>query len=113
MPDALMALRIGALDAALFEPIASQTTAADRRSLLLAQHLVRRRSSYVYLEIGSYLGGTLQTHYADPRCEAILSIDRRLPVSPDIRGRRFHYSDNSTATMMASRLGSRPKQGQR
>jgi len=90
------------LDTGLFDAIASQTSPEDRTSLLLLQRCVRRDEPYVYLEIGSHLGGTIQPHYADPRCARIYSIDKRPPSQPDQRGREFAYPENSTARMLAN-----------
>jgi hypothetical protein len=95
---------IGRLDTALFEPIESQTSREDRLSFLAVERAVRERlGSYVYLEIGSYLGGSLQPHLRDDRCRKVYSIDKR-PVEPvpDDRanGSVYHYRDNSTERML-------------
>jgi hypothetical protein len=82
--------RIEALDLELFSAIKTQSSAADRRSWLAIQRAVRR-SGYVYLEIGSYLGGSLQQHLVDPRCEQLYSIDDRPLYSPDARGQAIKY----------------------
>jgi hypothetical protein len=52
-----------------------------------------------YLEVGCYLGATLQSFVADPRCEAITAMDRRDSVTPDVRGTAT-YPDNTTANML-------------
>lgn len=93
--------RLEVLDTSLFAPIVSQTTEADRTSLLSVQAAVRRRRpGYVYLEIGSYLGGTLQPHVRDPACRKIYSIDKRPAAPPDERDGVCVYEDNSTAHML-------------
>jgi Methyltransferase domain len=93
--------RIEALDITLFSHIPSQTTDADKRSLLAAQACARGRSDgYVYLEIGSHLGRSIQTHLQDPRCKKIYSIDKRPVVQPDDRGPTYEYPDNSTERMI-------------
>ncbi len=70
--------RIATLDCDLFQPVATQSTQKDRRSWLAVQRAVRgARSSFVYLEIGSYLGGSLQQYLQDPKCRRIYSIDNR------------------------------------
>jgi len=92
-------------DAAVFDAIPSETTPSDRESLVLLRDCARSHGSYVYLEIGSYLGGTLQPFYADDRCRLIYSIDVRPDFVPDERGRFFYHYDqqvNSTATMLAN-----------
>ncbi|MEO6221807.1 MAG: class I SAM-dependent methyltransferase, partial [Vicinamibacterales bacterium] len=95
--------RLERLDTSLFEAIPSESTPWDRRSLLACQHAVRMRwSPYVYLEIGSHLGGSLQPHVLDPGCAAMHSIDPRPSQQPDARGARFGYPGNSTARMLAN-----------
>jgi hypothetical protein len=94
--------RIESLDISLYAAIPSQTTAEDRCAFLLLQRCVRAQGSYVYLEIGSYLGGTILPHYADPRCTRIYSVDKRPAVQPDERGREYVYPDNTAAKMRAA-----------
>lgn len=91
--------RIEALDLSLFDRIPTQTTPEDRTSLLTIQRGLRRAGPYVYLEIGSHLGGTIQPHYADSRCRRIYSIDKRPAAQPDERGATYAYDGNSTQTM--------------
>lgn len=94
--------RLAQLDAGLFDPIPSELTENDRRSLLACQLAVRRLyGAYVYLEIGSHLGGSLQVHLRDPACQRLFSLDPRPESQPDARGVRFHYAGNSTARMRA------------
>jgi hypothetical protein len=59
-------------------------------------------SPYTYLEIGSYLGGSLQSHALDDRCGVIYSIDPRLAVSADDRAADYiqQYENNSTGRML-------------
>lgn len=92
--------RIGTLDLSLFAAIPSQTTPNDKKALLFLQNMVRKRGSYVYLEIGSYQGGTVQQHYIDPLCRLIYSIDKRGDIQPDERNQEFEYPDNSTESML-------------
>jgi len=82
--------RVAALDLELFSAIKSQSSPADRRSWLAIQRAIRR-SGYVYLEIGSYLGGSLQQHLVDPQCRQLYSIDDRPLSSPDARGQAITY----------------------
>src|SRR5436305_1253487 len=78
-----LARRIEALDEELFSPIASLTN-WDRRTLLALHAAVAARcATFSYLEIGSYLGGSLQVVMRDPRCATVMSIDPRLSVVPD------------------------------
>lgn len=99
MPD--YTKRIQSQDIGLFSAIPSETSEDDKRSLLLLQKCIRESGSYVYLEIGSHLGGSIQPHYVDPLCKLIYSIDKRPLVIPDERGRNFEYPDNSSARMLS------------
>jgi hypothetical protein len=88
-------------DLKLFEAIGSQTSPRDKRSMLACQAAVRAGADkYVYLEIGSHLGGSLQPYVLDPRCRRIYSIDKRPAAQPDERGEDYVYTDNSTERMM-------------
>ena len=94
---------IAELDISLFDAIESQSTEDDKRSLLACQSATRLlRDPYTYLEIGSYLGGSIQPHLLDPKCERIFSIDKRPAKQPDERGIDYIYENNSTARMVAS-----------
>jgi hypothetical protein len=94
--------RIERLDTTLFAQIQSQTTEADRKSLLAIQACTRERfTEYVYLEIGSHLGGSIQPHLLDPKCKKIYSIDKRPSSQPDERGPVYEYRDNSTERMVS------------
>jgi hypothetical protein len=89
------------LDLKLFEKITSQSTEADKRSLLACQQAVRdMRPGYNYLEIGSYLGGSIQPYLLDDKCRRIYSIDKRPESQPDERGIEYVYQNNSTARML-------------
>ncbi len=95
--------RINNLDVSLFAAIPTQTTSGDRRSLLAVQRATAgRHKEYVYLEIGSHLGGSIQPHLADERCRRIYSIDARPAQQPDDRSPGYvaRYDDNSTARML-------------
>jgi len=93
--------RIAALDTTLFDAIPCQLYEDDRQSLLAVQQAMRERvGSYRYLDIGSYMGGSLQPYLLDPRCERIFSIDKRPPSTPDDRGLPVVYPENTTAAMM-------------
>jgi|SRR5687768_4417665 len=89
------------LDLKLFEKINSQSTEHDKKSLLACQLAVRElKPSYNYLEIGSYLGGSIQPHLLDAQCARIYSIDKRPEQQPDERGIDYVYQNNSTARML-------------
>jgi hypothetical protein len=92
---------ISALDLKLFDKIESQSTGNDKRALLACQLAARELSpTYNYLEIGSYLGGSIQPHLLDEKCARIFSIDKRPEKQPDERGANYTYLNNSTARMM-------------
>jgi len=93
--------QIRALDVSLFRHVDSQSTPADRASLLALQQATRETwGDYTYLEIGSHLGGSIQPHLRDPRCKRIFSIDRRPAEQPDEQGFDYAYPENSTRRML-------------
>lgn len=100
--------RLDALDVSLFDAVATQSSDDDRRAWLTVQRAVRRPSGYVYLEIGSHLGGSIQQHLLDPWCRAIVSIDKRPLNQKDDRGTEFRYDGNSTARMLEHLRGVAP-----
>lgn len=90
---------IEALDPAIFE-VETQSTLNDRVSFLRVQALARSLlGSYVYLEVGSHIGGSLLPHLLDPACQAAVSADPRPAAQPDERAEIFHYVENSAARM--------------
>jgi len=92
---------IADLDLNLFSKIDSQSTENDKRSFLAIQLGVRKlRPGYKYLEIGSYLGGSIQPHLLDDACARIYSIDKRPEKQPDARGFDYKYLNNSTERML-------------
>lgn len=89
------------LDLKLFEKIKSQSDDEDKQSLLACQLATRElHPNYNYLEIGSYLGGSIQPHLLDDKCAKIYSIDKRPLIQPDERGVNYVYRNNSTARML-------------
>lgn len=89
------------LDVNIFEKIKSQSSENDKQSLLACQLAVRELvPGYNYLEIGSYLGGSIQPHLLDEKCARIFSIDKRPLNQPDNRGIDYTYMNNSTARML-------------
>jgi predicted O-methyltransferase YrrM len=92
---------ISDLDLHLFSKIDSQSTENDKQSFLAIQLAVRKlRPGYKYLEIGSYLGGSIQPHLLDDSCARIYSIDKRPEKQPDARGFDYTYRNNSTERML-------------
>ncbi|MCX7365553.1 MAG: class I SAM-dependent methyltransferase [Alphaproteobacteria bacterium] len=91
----------GAAGIAARFPIESQTSDSDKVFLLDMQRLIRDvASTYDYLEIGSFLGGSLAPFLVDPACRSILSIDDRALVLPDERGALFDYAGVTTQSML-------------
>jgi predicted O-methyltransferase YrrM len=84
-------VRIDRLDIGLFQHVPSQTTENERKALLALQLTLRRLQPFVYLEIGSYLGGSLQPYLLDCRCNAVISIDPRPEAPADARGFKGAY----------------------
>jgi hypothetical protein len=83
-----------------FFPIASQSTPDDKLFLLGAMRLARNAGRYSYMEIGSFLGGSLAPFLMDSLCEAVLSIDDRGRIQPDERGISYDYSRFTTQSML-------------
>jgi Methyltransferase domain len=101
MTEAEFEKKLNELDTGLFAQIRSESTELDKRSLLAIQAAVRRLvPGYTYLEVGSYLGGSIQPHLLDPECRTIWSIDKRPPSQPDARGYDWAYNNNSTERML-------------
>jgi hypothetical protein len=92
--------RLQAMDLSLFDTIETQSMEGDRLAWLAIQRYVRRAGDYAYLEIGSFRGGSLQQHVADPKCRRAYSIDPRPERSPDNRGRAMQYEGNTTEQMV-------------
>jgi hypothetical protein len=96
-----LAAAVGARDLRLFDLVPTATTPDDRRSLLELQNVVALKvPSYTYLEVGSYLGGSLVPHLVDERCGVVVSIDPHPPSQPDVRGRQIENNDVTTAVMV-------------
>lgn len=90
-------------DLSVFDPVPTQLFVEDRGSILAIRNaVIERFGEYAYLEIGSYLGGSLQPHLNEPRCVSVLSIDARPAVQPDERGIVFDYPDNTSERMRAT-----------
>ncbi|WP_143748367.1 class I SAM-dependent methyltransferase [Mesorhizobium carmichaelinearum] len=92
---------IGTLDIAVFQ-VQTQSTFNDRASFLRVQTLARSAlGRYIYLEVGSHIGGSLFPHLIDPACQGAVSVDPRPAALPDERAEFMRYPENSTARMIA------------
>ncbi|MBM2841234.1 MAG: hypothetical protein HW412_1762 [Bacteroidetes bacterium] len=70
--------------------------------MLAIQKTIRaKQQPYAYLEIGSYMGGSIQPYLFDDRCSRIYSIDLRPAIPPDVRGVLQVYPENSTQNMLS------------
>jgi hypothetical protein len=92
--------QVARLDPSLFDHIRNQLSWDDRRSLLAVENAIGANGPFTYLEIGSYLGATLQAPLADPRCSRIVSIDPRTQTAPDSRLGHYAYEVNTTERML-------------
>jgi hypothetical protein len=95
--------QIDSLNVAIFEAIPSQTSTADKRSLLAIHRTTgQKHKEFSYLEIGSHLGGSIQPYLLDDRCIKVYSIDPRPREQPDDRspGCVAHYDGNSSERMI-------------
>lgn len=81
-------------------PIRSQTSDSDKLSLLQIRDILGSKGAYKYLEIGSFLGGSLTPFLRDPKCTNILSIDDRERAQPDERGKKYDYTGITNETMI-------------
>lgn len=80
------------------DSVFSSTSVGDRQTLSALQELME--PGYVYLEVGSCVGGSLVSHLKDEKCAAVLSVDVRAARQIDERGRYFDNPGNSTERMM-------------
>jgi predicted O-methyltransferase YrrM len=93
--------RVDRVDLSLFDHIQSGgTSSGDRHSLLAVHAALAARGEFSYLEVGSYLGASMQSFIADSRCREIVSIDRRDEVSPDERAEMPEYPHNNRSHML-------------
>jgi hypothetical protein len=93
--------RIARLDCGLFDGIDGRSSNADRKSWLALQRAVRdSKTRFTYLEVGSYLGGSIQQYLLDPKCSKIFSIDKRPRASREGIGETTHSQENSRERMI-------------
>jgi hypothetical protein len=101
MTETDVAPRIDALDITLFDCIETQLNNSDKRSLLALESGFRQAyGRFRYVEIGSHLGGSLQSVIRDPACTEIVSIDPRPELQSDARKGSSRYPGNSTERML-------------
>lgn len=91
------------MDMEAFSHIPTISSEGDRLAWLAIQASVASViPSYCYLEIGSFLGGSLQQYYTDPKCTKIYSIDKRPKLNPDNREIEIKYCDNTQEIMISN-----------
>lgn len=80
----------------------TQTSDGDRVALETIRAFVSEVvGSYNYLELGSFLGGTLLPHLTSAHCARILSIDKRASFQPDERrASGYSYTGVTTANLI-------------
>lgn len=86
-------------DVSYLFPIPSQTSTNDRVWLTQLFEHVRSQGTYRYMEIGSFMGGTLTPALLDESCTAVLSIDSRPNAIADSRNIMLDYN-RTTADML-------------
>tara|TARA_R100001443_G_scaffold111193_1_gene123782 strand:- start:249 stop:1004 length:756 start_codon:yes stop_codon:yes gene_type:complete len=84
-----------------YYPILSQSSPNDRRVLLKLQDFIKEiYPTYNYVEIGSFMGGSLTPYLMDDSCLEVLSIDDRERQQPDERGACYDYATITSQTML-------------
>lgn len=82
-------------------PITSQTSDQDKLILIKVSEIIGKKiKNYSYLEIGSFLGGSLTPFLLDKNCKKILSIDKRNQVVEDENHEQWSYENISEKTML-------------
>lgn len=82
-----------------FFPINSQTSFEDKYVLLKIKKMMNN-NNFNYLEIGSFLGGSLTPFLIEKKCKIIVSIDKRNQNLEDERNERQSYENVSTNYMI-------------
>ncbi len=100
---------VKSLDSRLFSFLDAMLGEWDRRALLaLHGSIVDSYGVFSYLEIGSYLGGSLQVVMRDPRCEHVMSLDARTAVTPHEHSDVEVVYENNDTEQMLTRLRTLP-----
>jgi hypothetical protein len=82
-------------------PITSQTSDADKLFLLKTiETVMSKEPSFKYIEVGSFMGGSLTPFLMERACSLVASIDERGQHSPDERGAKFDYSKITSKSMI-------------
>lgn len=82
-------------------PISSQTSRADKIILLQSIAAIKsKKDKFKYIEIGSYLGGSLIPFLLEEACELVVSVDERERQQPDERGAIYNYEGVTNQAMI-------------
>ena len=69
-----------------FFPIPSQTSLVDKAVILKINKLMNLRTkNFIYIEIGSYLGGSLTPFLINENCKRVISVDKRNQIIDRMR----------------------------
>lgn len=60
--------------------------------LNILREVAAKKGTFKYLEIGSYLGGSISPLLVEESCTEVISIDKRGRNQPDERGRDYNYT---------------------
>jgi len=82
-----------------FFPINSQTSFEDKHILLKVKEMISK-NDFNYLEIGSFLGGSLTPFLIDKKCKIVISIDKRNQNLEDERNEKQSYENVGTNYMI-------------
>lgn len=84
-----------------FFPISSQTSNEDKLVLLKIITFLKnkKKKGFYYLEIGSFLGGSLTPFLMEDKCKLVMSIDKRNQNLDDERNEKWNYQSVSENDM--------------
>ncbi len=84
-----------------FFPIPSQTSLVDKAVILKINKLMNLRTkNFIYIEIGSYLGGSLTPFLINENCKRVISVDKRNQIIDDERNEKWSYKKISEKLMI-------------
>jgi hypothetical protein len=87
-------------------PIEAALSSGDKLTILRTLSLVKQKEKqFSFLEIGSWLGGSLAPFARDQACTFIASVDERGRKQPDERGAKFDYTGVTSAMMLDNLAG--------